>query len=428
MIGAVKSALPVSPELADRLKLPIVEDLRGRWKRNVDAYRYVFKTYWQQMSHRSIAWEYPLSNALTSRDVMVQQKLFIFWVSSYTDAEPGADPTAEREFLEELLTAVPGNAPVMGWPMYENKGIEEYTAVRLLSEYAKWVPGTGFSSNVTVHSAVHPPADAFREAEPAVSPVELQKSDNSLYLSLNILDSGDAQWYWQLYQRTIWADPNRGKIPCGYGMNVTLLDTLPAVAQWYYENRTPTESFFGLLYMNAPVYASRYRKEDRDRIWAEYTALFNSYRRRLGMHGIEIYNGGSGGPSASDAVLKHFTQGMPGLEYILADLGRHADITNKNALQTIDGIPIFHTLTNFQVWSGVGEVQNRKMEQQNSWLATEIITHMPASQPALMSGMAISWNYNATWMMDLMKRLPAGVQLVPPRELAASARANQGLR
>ena len=406
----------------------MVEDLRGRWKRNVDAYRYVYQTYWNKMSHRSIAWEYPLSNALTSRDVMVQQKLFIFWVSSYTDAEPGADPTAEREFLEELLAAVPGNAPVMGWPMYENKGIEEYTAVRLLSEYAKWVPGTGFSSNVTVHSAVHPPAAAFRTAEPAILAATALKPENKLYLSLNILDSGDAHWYWQLYQRTIWADPNRGKIPCGYGMNVTILDTLPAIAQWYYEHKMPSESFFGLLYMNAPVYASRYRKEDRDKIWKEYTSLFNAYRIQLGMHGIEIYNGGNGGPSASGDVLKHYTQGMPGLQYILADLGRHNGVDRDGATQMVDGIPIFHTLTNFQVWSGVDEVQNRKMEQQNSWLASEIVQHAPLKRPGLMSAMAISWNYNATWLLDLLHRLPPDSQLTSPGELAARAKANQGIR
>ena len=50
-------------------------------------------------------------------------------------------------------------------------------------------------------------------------------------------------------------------------MNVTLLDALPLVAQWYYEKQ-PRDSFFALQYMNAPVYASRFADADRERIGA----------------------------------------------------------------------------------------------------------------------------------------------------------------
>ena len=73
-----------------------------RWTRNVDAYRYVFERYWDRMCPHLVAWEYPLSDALQSRDVMVQHHVFQFWVSSYEDQEPGADPPAEWAFLEEL--------------------------------------------------------------------------------------------------------------------------------------------------------------------------------------------------------------------------------------------------------------------------------------------------------------------------------------
>ena len=39
--------------------LPVVEDLRGRWTRNVDAYRYVWDHYWDRMCPYLLAWEYP---------------------------------------------------------------------------------------------------------------------------------------------------------------------------------------------------------------------------------------------------------------------------------------------------------------------------------------------------------------------------------
>ncbi len=418
MLAGLKNALPVSPEMAMHLRLPIVADLRGRWRRNVDAYRYVYTRYWRAMCHHVLAWDHPFDTALMSRDYIVQHRVFLFWVSSYTDREKGADPPAEMEFLEELLRNTPGNIPVMGWPIYAGRGIEEYTAVRLLSEYGKWVPGSGFNSNVSVQSAIHPAMGVFRQRFRAHPPAPARLERDKLYLSVNILDSGDAQWYWQFYQRQIWADPVRGSLPIGYGMNMTLLDTLPLVAQWYYENMTPNDSFFGLLYMNAPVYATRFRKEDRERIWREYVTSMDSYRRRLDMEGIEIYNGGTGGPTASTNVLQRFTHGMRGLRYILADLGRHTDIHPDNANTLLDDTVIFHTLTNFRVWSTGEEVQHRTMESENAWLLGEITANAPSTRPGFMSAMAISWNYNASWLQNLEQKLPPNYRVVSPGDMA----------
>ena len=239
MLAGLTNALPTSPAGISKYGLPVVEDLRGRWTRNVDAYRYAWDRFRDRMCPHLLAWEYPLSDALSSRDVMVQHNVFQFWVSAYADRELGADPPAEMAFVEELLAKTPGNVPVMGWPMYGTKGVEEYTAVRLLSEFGKWVPGTGYTSNGSVHSAIHPDAAVFRQATARdVAPAATLRADK-LYITTNILDSGDAHWYWQFYQRQIWADPARGTVPTGYGMNVTLADALPLVAQWYYEHRAP---------------------------------------------------------------------------------------------------------------------------------------------------------------------------------------------
>jgi hypothetical protein len=422
MLAGIENALPVSPELAARLDLPVIEDLRGRWTRNVEAYRYIYERHWPAMSHHLLAWEYPLNTALMSRDFMVQHKVFLFWISSYGDGEPGADPPAERELVEEILRRTPGNVPVMGWPMYLTRGVEEYTAVRLLSEYGKWVPGTGFNSNVSVHSAIRPPAEVFRQRRGP--PAARAPAPDKVYLSVNILDSGDAHWYWQFYQRQIWADAARGSTPIGYGINVTLLDTLPAVAQWYYQHLTPQDSFFGLLYMNAPVYAGRFRAADRDRIWREYMALFDAYRRRLDLDGIEIYGGGTNAPPVSEELLRRFTGGMPGLRYILAGLGRHAGLQPDRAAALVDGVAVFHTLTNFRVWTGSEDLQQRTMAAENTWLKGEIEANTPAARPGFMSAMAVSWSYFPAWLKDLRAQLPPVYDEVGPGDLAELYRAS----
>ena len=423
MLAGVQNLLPCSPTMATRLDLPIVEDLQGRWRRNVDAFRYVYDRYWSVMSHELLAWEYPLSNALTSRDYMVQNRVFLFWASAPGDHEVGADPEAEMELIEELLSRTPGNVPVMGWPQYVDvnskaHGLEEYAAVRLLSEYGKWVPGTGYNSNVTVHSAVTPPPSVFHQNHPAASEVKYGQTDrDAVYLTINIMDSGDAHWYWQFHQQRIWADANRGAVPTGYGMNPTLIDALPDVAQWYFEHRAPGDTLFGLIYMNTQVYASRFKPADRERIWTEYVQLFDSYRKRLDMDGIELYNGGNGGTMTPDSLYHRFTGGMHGLRYILADLGRHSAVDPDHSVFVIDGTVVFHTLTNFRIWSTPEEVVRRTMEDENGWLRDEIVSHTPHQRPAFFSALAISWYYFPSWIKDFSGRLPRNYRLVSPDEL-----------
>lgn len=418
MLAGIKNALPTSPAGISRFDLPVVEDLRGRWTRNVDVYRDIFDQYWDQMCPHVLAWEYPLANAIQSRDVMVQHRVFQFWVTAYTDDERGSDPPAETAFLEELLMKTPGNVPVMGWPMYVDKGLEEYTAVRLLSEYGKWVPGTGFTSNGSVHSAIRPPTSVFRQRDGERGPATIPRCDDKLYVTTNILDSGDAHWYWQCYQRQIWADPLRGAVPTGYGMNVTLIDALPLVAQWYYEHRAPRDSFFAFIYMNAPVYASRFSDADRERIWHEFVDHLDNYRTALDMDGIELYCGGSAGPSASPQLLQRFTRGMPHLSYILAGLGRHADTTPENATQLLDDVAVFRTSTDFRVWTRSEDVHARTMEDENRWLLREIAANAPGSRPGFVSALAVSWIYYPAWLDDLCHRFPGDYQAVSPGEMA----------
>jgi hypothetical protein len=330
-------------------------------------------------------------------------------------------------FLEELLAKTPGNVPVMGWPMYVDKGIEEYTAVRLLSEFGKWVPGTGFTSNGSVHSAIRPPPSVFRQRDARSDAATIPLLDDKLYVTTNILDSGDAHWYWQFHQRLIWADPLRGTVPTGYGMNVTLIDALPLVAQWYYEHRAPRDSFFALIYMNAPVYASRFGDADRERIWNEFVGRLDTYCKQLDLDGIELYCGGSSGPSASMHLLQRLTRGIDGLSYILAGLGRHSDTRPDNAAQLLDGVAIFRTSTDFRIWTRSEEVHARTMEAENSWLLREIAANAPRARPGFLSALAISWIYYPAWLHDLRHRFPGDYEAVSPGELAHLLRQSAAL-
>jgi len=423
MLAGITRALPLSPPLAEEFGLPVVADLRGRWRRNVEAYRFIFENYWDQMNHYVLAWHHPLTNAQYLRDYLVEFNIFTFWLSGYADNLKGADPPAEEEFIHELFAATPANIPVMGWASYgHDSGISEYEALRWCSEYGKFLPGTEFCSNLSIHTAIHPPDTVFVQNW-AGTGRRLQLEGDKVYVSVNILDSGDSLWYWQLAQRHVWADAERGTVPIGWSMNVTLYDTLPLAAQWYFENATPNDRFFaavsGLGYMHTGAYASRFQPLERERIWREYVRLTDEYCRRLDVHGIELYNGswGETTPPAPETFL-WFVEGMPGLDYILADVGRHDSVNAGNANYALDNTVVFHTLSRYRPWASGAELSERDRNEEIQWLVDDITANSPADRPGFMSVMALSWTFFPSWISELCARLPGDYIVVLPEEMA----------
>lgn len=422
MLAGLKRALPVSPQMLAELNglhLPVVMDLRGKWQRNVEAYQFIYADYWDRMNHRVLCWKYPLTVQQGGNDYLVAFNVFCFWVSDYDDNEQGADPAAEEAFVDTLLAHTPGNVPVMGWPNYaDHIGIQEYSAVRWISEYGKFFPGTEFCTNMTIHSAVHPAESVFRQRFRA-HPSAVQLEPGKVYVSVNILDSGDGVWYHQFHQRKIWADPLRGTVPVGFCMNPQIFDLMPAVAQWYFENATENEELFGFIYANMQVYADRFRRQDRERLRNEFAGLTAEYCRRLDFSGIEVYTGGWGSKTPpTPKTLRRFVDAMPGLDYILADLGRHENIAPDRANTMLGSTAVFHCLTRYQVWSSSAETERDDMAAANKWLLNEIVSHTPKERPAFMSAMAVSWYYYPTWLKDLQEKLPDEYVVVAPHDLA----------
>jgi hypothetical protein len=388
------------------------------------------------MNHHILAWYYPEMDGQYARDYLIQNNIFTFWVSKRGDRMEGADPEAEEEFVHELFAATPGNVPVLGWPNYADiHGVSEYSGVRWCSEYGKFVPGTQFCSNLSVHSAIRPPEGVLREVpntnrassegrekDPGGSGLSTKLERDKIYVAVNILESGDSIWYWQLYQRKVWDDPARGSVPIGWSTNITMYDAAPLVLEWYYEHATPNDRFFaalsGLGYMNTQTYASRFQPADRERIWDEYVRLTGEYCRRLGIHGIELYNGSwAERTPPNEDVFRHFA-GIEGIEYILADLGRHEMIDPSNANDILNGVPVFHTLTRFRVWSSSVEVTKQDRDESIDWLVNEILENSPRERPGFVSAMAISWYFFPSWIKDLEERLPEEYVLVGPDDLA----------
>jgi hypothetical protein len=149
MLCGVEDAVAASPRLAKDLNLPVIADLRDRWRTNAEAYEWAFKNLYgsgdegrgtskPKLNHHVIACAYP--DHIGMRDYFVQHRIFIFWISGPVDgARRGGDPNAEVRLMEKLFAQMPVNIPVMSYPWAgQDVGIGEGPGVTLFSEFGKF--------------------------------------------------------------------------------------------------------------------------------------------------------------------------------------------------------------------------------------------------------------------------------------------------
>ncbi len=94
--------------------LKVAMDLRGRWKKNIEAYRWFYATYGSRMSRRACANYDPGQFEL--RDYFVEFKIPLVWVSHPKDAErsPAASSAEEAQFARDLFQESSREHPVPG--------------------------------------------------------------------------------------------------------------------------------------------------------------------------------------------------------------------------------------------------------------------------------------------------------------------------
>jgi len=416
MIGAIKGYPATSAGVAAKYGLRVEENLTGRWKRNVDAYRELWTKYRGQFTPRVLAVHYPFMKQQGPRDYLVQQKIFTFWVSGYADNDPGGDPAAEMNFAHEVLAETPPNIPIMGWWSFgQDQGISEYEAVKLSSSYAKFLAGSEYSANLSILSGLAVPAEVFKQ-RPTPSVPSL---GDQLAATLSVLDSGDSLWYWQRYQSKLWQDPARGRSPINWSLNPTALDVMPAVLAWFYRQATPNDLFFcalsGLGYMAPKSYGSRFKAEDRERIWREYLSQLAVYLKALDLPLVELYAGAWNEPrDGMDPIYKRFFQNIPELQGILSDFGRHEGTTPENAIEIIEGRPVFHTQMRWISWVTPDEVASQLKQEEKSvdFTLQEFLQNEPKARPGFMSGLILSWTMSPTLVERLAAKLPPDVKLM----------------
>jgi hypothetical protein len=106
MLAAVSGGLVATPETAAQYDLAMGAlpdswntglDLRTmNWKKNVEAYRWVYQRLWDRLSRQAVAILDPYAVGL--RDYLIEFKIPILWISAPQDAERSPQASYDEEY------------------------------------------------------------------------------------------------------------------------------------------------------------------------------------------------------------------------------------------------------------------------------------------------------------------------------------------
>lgn len=279
-LAGVHDAVVLSPELAaahlERWKLPVIEDLRGRFtgretgSAKNDAYRWAIREYLARgrCSSRLLGLYHDSFYARASgetdyavnRDWMVKNRAFVFDLSIWGDETPsddrnqrlGLDLETYKMILAEVrrlsagkhLTELAGFFhfhKYTNWNPANNSRHEpvptEWETVWTISPYNVYQnTSTSDSYNQSLHS--HARREPLRQQRAAR---QASYDPKKTYLCIFMADYDSAYAFYDFLPK-YWDDPNRGRLPLAWGINPNLLDAYPDLLAHFYRTLTPNDT------------------------------------------------------------------------------------------------------------------------------------------------------------------------------------------
>jgi hypothetical protein len=403
MLAGVRGYVVLSPRLSRELALPVREDLRGRWRTSVEAYRWAFDHLWSQLNHHVLACSYP--DHLALRDYLVQHRIFIFWISGPIDgAKPYANPTTEARLMEQLFAKMPVNIPVMSYPWAaKDVGIGEGPGVTLFAEFGKYLVGSINCSNLSVHSGVRIPRFTQKPAPPAP-----KLSKDKVYVSWIISDGDNLPVLTLNNFPQLWREPVRGSLPLGWTISPSAAMLIPGIVDYYYATATPADDFLaavsGVGYTYADSYAARFRSPDRQRIFDGFLEQTRVTMERMDLQSLWIMN------ATRPEAIRRYAEKIPRLEALFPDYGRRVAGYEEATYPSANSVPVFHALTQFY--------EGRSRQEQIRGVVEQIRSQTPTQRPAFMHLFVLNWFADLGMLKEISDQLGSEYGVVRPDHLA----------
>ncbi|MCW3061251.1 MAG: GxGYxY sequence motif in domain of unknown function [Capsulimonas sp.] len=375
-IAGLEDQIVASPDLAKKLNLKIKTDLRGKFKDDADAYRYVRTKLLRRLNpYLSISLDAPLDTGAI--DQIVAGRGQALWVTGPREQDkPGANGRAELIEIEAIFAKMPLNSVVRGyWYAGDSNGIGEGPGVSLASRFGKVTIVSDNVSNFSVFSGA--PAKTYKQTHKPAPTLDPTK----VYVAVTISD-GDNLCTWENNFQEYFNDPLHGTFPIGWGMGPTLLDVAPNMVQWYYDHATPNDEFFcdvsGIGYIYPPDWATALK--DRDDALTSFFGWTAKYMDKLDLKTIRHMN-------VQPADIGEMGVHLPNTKFFVPDYG-YAGEKGYDAMTypLPTGQTVFRTVTGGNPREMAAQIKERVGDR----------------RPAFVNAFIVNWG---THLGDIKKRL-----------------------
>jgi hypothetical protein len=390
-VAACDDLIVASPQLAERLGLPVKLDLRGRFKTYADGLEWLWANYQAKLNPHLCDFRHPGLLAHATFDYSYEWHALMFWVAGpKEETKPGVDRPAELRLVTKILSEMPANGVCIGFPAHgEGEGMGEPPGVELLSRYGKSLVCNNHGGNYSILSGVR--LDRLHPPKPPPAPALAR---DKIYIALAMSD-GDNQILWPAFYRRYFEHPAFGKFPLAFGIGPAIRELQPGVVQWYFEHATPTTEFIcdvsGAGYMQPDKFAKDALSDFLD--WTKRLMF------PLGQRTIRTVGG-------SDANITRYADALPFCHSIFADMGRYSVRSGiTNLTYTLPGgMTVFRAVTS---WRYGKEGFLREVREQ-----------VGTQRPAFVNGFVHCWTFSMDDLARIYEQRDPDMVFVTPAQLA----------
>ncbi|MGC8624785.1 MAG: GxGYxYP domain-containing protein, partial [Phycisphaerae bacterium] len=400
-VASLDNLVVATPQLARRLLLPIKVDLRGKFKNDVAALRYLRIKLAPHMNPYLFLCLDPSILKNGAADQIIAARGITFWVTGrLAQREPGANMAGEKRQIEKLFAATPLDGVVRGFGWNGvGMGLGEGGGVKLASEFGKVTVVSTTVHNLSVFSGV--PLKSLRQK--FAPPPKLNRS--KVYISLTISD-GDNLNTWQDFFRKWFNSPYHGQFALGWAMGPTLIDVAPTIARWYYQHAGAKDEFLagvsGIGYMYPSVWADRLR--DRQAAFQSVYRWTWRYMRKMDMKTLRVHQAFADKAKQVRDIAK-VAAALPQVKFLMPDYGWPGEKGYHH---------ITYRLPSGQVVFRAGTNWTRNKAREIPYLVQQIRAHVGKTRPAFMSVFIVNWFNSMHGLHQLLKTLgPEYVDVTP---------------
>jgi hypothetical protein len=309
------------------------------------------------------------------RDFPVATGALVSWLP------PSGDSGSQ---FEELLGEVDPGTVYAGW--FSDDVAGEWSGVELCSRAGVIVVAADFYMNATVLSGIR----ASTKDKPAKRGKGTPE-DGTTYLTLTF-GEGDNIQFCQRHMRELWDDEGRGQVPMNWSVSPLLEDIGPAILHHFQRTSTKNDLLVCGPSGAGYTYGDSWPQDEFD----VFTALTGGYMKRTGLDSIFAYS-----TPATDGP----PPALP--DWVLASYAKNADL--RGILQTDEkgdvsepgaAVPL---IGNLYPTGGVDEYLAGIEEK----IATD-----GGDGPLFISGLINAWSWTPSDVVDLVDKLPDGVEVV----------------